>query len=132
MARFGSDRVASDPTILSLRTVHRAAADLRRGTPVLLTGDKPLVLLAAETAGPRGLAEFGSLAAQAPVLLLAPIRAAAVLHSPVEPGRPVVALALGGDCWRWRRCGAWPTRPWNSSCRSSPSPPKRLHWPLPR
>ena len=89
------DRVASDPTILSLRTVHRAAADLRRGTPVLLTGDKPLVLLAAETAGPRGLAEFGSLAAQAPVLLLAPIRAAAVLHSPVEPGRPVVALALG-------------------------------------
>ena len=90
-------RVASDPTIMSLRTVHRAAADLRRGTPVLLTGDKPLVLLAAETAGPRGLAEFGSLAAEPPVLLLAPIRAAAVLHRPVEPGHPVMALALGGD-----------------------------------
>ena len=41
--------------VLRLRTVHRAAADLRRGTPRLLTGEAPLILLAAETAGPRGL-----------------------------------------------------------------------------
>jgi GTP cyclohydrolase II len=57
--------------------VHRAAADLRRGTPVLL-GAAPLILLAAETAGPRGLAEFATLAAEPPMLLLAPLRAAAV------------------------------------------------------
>jgi GTP cyclohydrolase II len=64
---------------------------------VLLTGDEALVLLAAETAGPRGLAEFASLAAEPPVLLLAPIRAAAVLHRPVEPGQPVIALTLDTD-----------------------------------
>jgi GTP cyclohydrolase II len=49
---------APDPEVLRLRTVHRAAADLRRGAPVVLAGEAPLVLLAAETAGPRGLVEF--------------------------------------------------------------------------
>ena len=62
---------------------------------MLLTGEAPLILLAAETAGPRGLAELAMLAAQPPVLLLAPMRAAAVLHRPVEPGSAVVALSLG-------------------------------------
>jgi GTP cyclohydrolase II len=76
--------------------VHRAAADLRRGTPVLLTGTSPLILLAAETASSHGLAELATLAAAAPVLLLAPMRAAAVLHRPVEPGPAVVALRLEG------------------------------------
>ena len=88
---------APDADVLRLRTVHRAAADLRRGTPVLLTGGAPLILLAAETAGPRGLAELAMLAAQPPVLLLAPMRAAAVLHRPVEPDLAVVALSLGGE-----------------------------------
>ena len=88
---------APDADVLRLRTVHRAAADLRRGTPVLLTGGAPLILLAAETAGPRGLAELAMLAAQPPVLLLAPMRAAAVLHRPVEPDSAVVALSLGGE-----------------------------------
>jgi GTP cyclohydrolase II len=88
---------AADADVLRLRTVHRAAADLRRGTPVLLTGEAPLILLAAETAGPRGLAELAMLAAQPPVLLLAPMRAAAVLHRPVEPGSAVVALSLGDE-----------------------------------
>ena len=77
--------------------MHRAAADLRRGTPVLLTGEAPLVLLAAETAGPRGLAEFGALAARAAGLLLAPMRAAAVLHRPVEPGRRSSHWRLGAE-----------------------------------
>jgi GTP cyclohydrolase II len=86
--------VAPDPEMLRLRTVHRAAAELRRGTPVLLTGDAPLILLAAETAGPNGLAELATLAAEPPVLLLAPIRAAAVLHRPLEHDLPVVALHL--------------------------------------
>jgi GTP cyclohydrolase II len=88
---------APDPEVLRLRTVHRAAADLRRGTPVLLTGEAPLLLLAAETAGPRGLAELAMLAADPPVLLLAPMRAAAVLHRAVEPGSPVVALHIGSE-----------------------------------
>ena len=87
---------APDPKVLRLRTVHRAAADLRRGTPVLLTGTSPLILLAAETASSHGLAELATLATAAPVLLLAPMRAAAVLHRPVEPGPAVVALRLEG------------------------------------
>jgi GTP cyclohydrolase II len=89
--------VVVDPEVLRLRAVHRAAADLRRGTPVLLTGVAPLVLLAAETAGSRGLEELAMLAAGPPVLLLAPMRAAAVLHRPVEPGSTVVALQLGSE-----------------------------------
>ena len=88
---------APEPEVLRLRTVHRAAADLRRGTPVLLTGEAPLLVLAAETAGPRGLAELAMLAADPPVLLLAPMRAAAVLHRAVEPGSPVVALHIGSE-----------------------------------
>jgi len=87
---------APDAEVLRLRTVHRAAADLRRGTPVLLTGASPLVVLAAETASSRGLAELATLSAGAPVLLLAPMRAAAVLHRPVEPGQAVVALLMEG------------------------------------
>src|SRR6201987_5302377 len=87
----------TDPDALRLRTVHRAAAELRRGTPVLLTGDAPLIRLAAEPAGPRGLAELRALAADPPVLLRAPIRAAAVLHRPLEPGLPAVALHLNSE-----------------------------------
>jgi GTP cyclohydrolase II len=83
-----------DPAILSLRTVHRAASDLRRGTPVVLTGTEPLVLLAAETASARGLTEFMTLATEPPVLLLAPVRAAAVLHQPIEAAASVMALGL--------------------------------------
>ena len=86
--------VVADAEVLRLRAVHRAAADLRRGTPVLLTGTTPLILLGAETAGPRGLEELAMLAAGPAVLLLAPMRAAAVLHRPVEPGSTVVALRL--------------------------------------
>ncbi len=85
-----------DADVLRVRAVHRAASELRRGTPVLLTGDAPLLLLAAETAGPRALAELASLAAVPPVLLLAPMRAAAVLHRPVEQNAVAVALQLDG------------------------------------
>ena len=88
---------APDPAVLSLRAVHRAASELRRGTPVLLTGAAPLMLLAAETAGPRGLAELAALAAEAPVLLVAPMRAAALLRRPVEPGAQAMALRLSSE-----------------------------------
>lgn len=90
------------PSVHHLRAVHRAVAELRRGTPVLLTaapgsGDPPLVILAAETAGATGLAEFCRLGVGPGVLLLAPIRAAAVLHRPVEQAGPAVALRLNAD-----------------------------------
>jgi GTP cyclohydrolase II len=81
-----------DPAILRLRGVHRAAADLKRGTPVLLLAEAPLAVLPAETAGARGLAEFAAVTASAPVLLLARARAASVLRRPVPPD--AVALAL--------------------------------------
>lgn len=71
------------------RFVHRAAEDLRRGTPVLLLGAAPLVVLPAETAGARGLSELHALAGAAPVLLLAPSRAASLLGS-----RPAEAAAV--------------------------------------
>ncbi len=87
-ARAGVPLMA-DPAVLRLRAVHRAAADLRRGTPVLLRATQDLVLLGAETAGARGMAELRHVADGAPVLLLAPARAAAVLHRPVAPQHQV-------------------------------------------
>lgn len=89
-----ASKVTPDPEVLRLRKVHRAAADLRRGIPVLLSGSIPLLLLAAETAGPRGIAEFGALTAEPRALLLAPMRAAAVLHQPVDQSQPVIALRV--------------------------------------
>ncbi len=83
-----------EPEVLRLRNLHRAVADLRRGTPVLLNGEAPLILVAAETAGPRSLAELAALSSQPPVLLLAAIRGAAVLHQPIEAGKSVMALRL--------------------------------------
>src|ERR1700712_1154225 len=79
---------------MRLRSVHRAIAELRRGTPVLLTGDAPLLLLAAETASAATLNELASLATGRPVLLLAPMRAAAVLQRPIPQNAPAVALSL--------------------------------------
>lgn len=84
----------ADPAVLRLRAVHRAQADLRRGTPVLMRAAQDLVLLSAETTGTRGLAELWHVAEGAPVLLLAPARAAAVLHRPVVPALPALALRL--------------------------------------
>lgn len=90
------DAVPGAPALLRLRAVNRAAGELRRGTPVLLlddgpSGDGSLVLLPAETAGARGLAEFAAVAAGAPLLLLAPARAAALLRRPAVAGE-VLAL----------------------------------------
>jgi len=83
-----------DAEILRVRGVHRAIAELRRGTPVLLTGDAPLLLLAAETASSSSLNEFMALAAGLPALLLAPTRAAALLQRPMPQNVPAVALSL--------------------------------------
>ncbi|TCZ57255.1 GTP cyclohydrolase II [Roseicella aquatilis] len=89
-----------DAASLALRAVHRAASELRRGTPVLLRGpDQPLILAAAETVGARGLAEIAGLARTPPVLLLAPARAAAVAPTPAlrpvqGPEEAAIALRL--------------------------------------
>ncbi len=84
-----------NPDLLHIRSVHRAVADLRRGTPVLLLGNPDAVVLAADTVGSAGLTELAALAAGPPVLLLSPVRAAALLRRPVEPGPPI-ALRTGG------------------------------------
>ena len=95
------------PHLASLRAVQRAVAELRRGAPVVLTGAENLLLLAAETAGAAGIAEFEGLASP-PVLLLEPARAAAILHRPVEPAPQ--ALALPGPTPGLLRALADPTR----------------------
>ena len=87
---------AVDGDLLRLRAVHRAAAELRRGTPVLLLGPSPLVVAAADTAGAAGLADMAALAAGWPVLLLSPVRAAAILRRTVDPLAPAVALTTNG------------------------------------
>jgi GTP cyclohydrolase II len=88
------EQMPRDPATLRLRAVHRAVAELKRGTPVLLLGTTPLLVLPAETAGARGLREMAALAAGPAVLLLAPARAAGVLRYPASPEGPAVALRL--------------------------------------
>ncbi len=92
----GHTDTGADAATLALRAVHRAAAELRRGTPVLLRGPQGLlVAAAAEAVSARGLQELAALAKQPPVLLLAPARAAAVLHRPVPQAGPEdAAIAL--------------------------------------
>jgi GTP cyclohydrolase II len=75
--------------VRTLRAVHRAMAELRRGTPVVLRGPEgALVLAAAETVSARGLSDLTEAARGPAVLLLAPVRAAAVLQRPVPQGAP--------------------------------------------
>jgi GTP cyclohydrolase II len=73
------------PEALAMRAVHRAVSDLRRGTPVLVQGGAGpgLLVAAAETVGAQGLSELLTAAAAPPVLLLSPVRAAALAHRPM-------------------------------------------------
>ncbi len=85
-----------DAPTLALRQVHRATAELRRGTPVLLrdpASGAGLMLVAMETVGAGALAELASLAAGPVALLLAPARAAALLPGEAGDATDVVALA---------------------------------------
>jgi GTP cyclohydrolase II len=86
--------VTGDPVRLRLRQVHRAASDLRRGVPVVLGGDAPLLILAAETAGADGLVELASTSGTDIVLILAPARAAAILRAPMSAEAAAVAVTL--------------------------------------
>jgi GTP cyclohydrolase II len=83
-----------DRARLCLRQVHRAASDLRRGVPVVLGGDAPLLILAAETAGADGLAELQAVSGVHPVLILAPTRAAAILRVPMSADAAAIAVTL--------------------------------------
>ena len=82
--------------------MHRAASDLRRGTPVLLRGDgHVLVIAAAEAVGIGGLSEVAACAVAPPVLLLAPTRAAVLARAafpagvvPLPPPASPEAVAL--------------------------------------
>jgi GTP cyclohydrolase II len=62
--------------------------------PVLLDGEEPLLILAAETAGPEALAEAGMLAGAHPILVLAPARAAAILRAPMPADAAAIAVSL--------------------------------------
>lgn len=81
---------------LRLRSVHRAVAEQRRGTPVVLEGETPLVALSAATAGSRGLAEFAHLASSAPLLVLSRARADAILHSSASSPGALAAFRTQG------------------------------------
>ncbi|MCX7382149.1 MAG: GTP cyclohydrolase II [Alphaproteobacteria bacterium] len=83
-----------DAATLGLRAVHRAAAELKRGTPVLITGDTSLLAVTAETIGAAGLRDLAALAAGPALLLLAPSRAASILQRPVGSDGPAVAIRL--------------------------------------
>jgi GTP cyclohydrolase II len=87
----------TDAETLTLRQIHRVASELRRGVPVVLRGEATLCLLAAETASPQAIAELTSLGVDAPVLLLAPIRAAAAIRQSVDIGAPVTAVRMPAE-----------------------------------
>jgi GTP cyclohydrolase II len=84
--------MASAP-LLGHRAVRRAVLDLRQGLPVIIDGAAPAVVLPAETATAASLAEWQQATMAPGVLVLAPTRAAAVLHQPVAPGA-AAAVAL--------------------------------------
>ena len=94
MTAAGSPPLPARDVASRLRAVQRAAGDLKRGVPVILGGPAPLVVMAAETASASGLAAFREIAREPGALLLAPVRAAAVLHRPIEHAAPAVALRL--------------------------------------
>lgn len=85
---------SAEQSKLHLRRIHRAASDLRRGVPVVLTGPAPLLILAAETAGADGLAELEDVSDSEIVLILAPARAAAILRAPMPVEAVAVAVSL--------------------------------------
>jgi GTP cyclohydrolase II len=99
VSQFRDDATTRTPDApaRALRAVHRAASELRRGTPVLLQGPEGvLIVAAAETASARALAGIADAALAPPMLLLAPVRAAAVLQRPVPQAAPGGSAAEQG------------------------------------
>src|ERR1700733_13840334 len=98
--------MSADPTVTAvavrprLRQIHRAASELRRGVPVVLSGASRLLVVAAETAGGDALAEMEGLAGVRPALFLAPARAAAILRAPMSAEGEAVAIVLPDSLYR--------------------------------
>ncbi len=96
----GRGSPAPDARAPAMRGVHRAMGELRRGTPVLLRatdgdgGAYGLLVAAAETVSGPGLAELAAATLGTPSLLLAPVRAAALLARPLGVEAGPVALRL--------------------------------------
>ena len=90
----GRAATTPDDAVLHVRAVHRAISELKRGTPILLRGPSPLVVIPAETAGAAGLRDMGALAIGPALLLLAPSRASVALQRPVASTAPAVAIRL--------------------------------------
>src|ERR1700744_2243009 len=92
--------MSADPTLIDdqvrsrLRQGDRAASGLRRGVPVVLTGEAPLLILAAETGGQAELAELEAVPGPDLVLTPAPARAAAILRAPMSADAAAAAVAL--------------------------------------
>ena len=85
--------IGDDAGQARLSSVHRALADMRRGVPVVLTGEAGAWLVAAaETLGARGLAVFTAPGVQPPLFLLPRSRAAAVLRRPIA--EPITAFRV--------------------------------------
>jgi GTP cyclohydrolase II len=76
------------------RAIRRAVQELRAGAPLVLDGGAGLLLLAAETATEESLAAFTEAADGETVLLLAPSRAAAILHRAAREFAGPVGLRL--------------------------------------
>jgi len=83
-----ADRAGADAALPPFRQVHRAIAELRRGVPVIVEGQVPLVVLAAEGASMAGLRELAALTQGEGSLVLAGRRAADI------SGRSVLDEAL--------------------------------------
>jgi GTP cyclohydrolase II len=105
---MSNDRViVPDRARMRLRQVHRAASDLRRGVPVIIEGDgDQIAVLAAETAGPDGLAEMRAAMVDRPMLVLTPARAAAIARMPMSAGGNAVAVTLPDSIWNIEICQA--------------------------
>ena len=125
-------------TVARLRTVHRAASDLRRGIPVVLrAGEAMIAVLAAETAAPGSMAELAALAGDQLLLLLAPTRAAAVLRRPVEQAAAAVAVRVPDSLLAPETLRALadpsltpiPPEHWATPFPCHPWPPPRWRWP---
>ncbi len=79
-----------------LASVQMAMTTLRRGMPVVIGGDWPLLVVAAEAVSEEGLLAFDSLAAGPGHVVLAPDRAAAVLGRPIVVAGPVALRRMDG------------------------------------
>lgn len=84
---------AAGTTVGHFRQVHRAIADLRRGVPVIVGGEVPLVVLAAEGASMAGLREMAALTGGEGSLVLAGRRAADISGRSVRD-EALLAFAL--------------------------------------